>query len=289
MHKTTVMRIPLTILCLLQWTLSALPARAAEPPKKFALLVGIDHYGLRYTPQVPSGEQWSTLDGTGNDVKLLKQELERRGFDVKVLLNEEATHTGLVDAFRSQLVDKVQAGRGDVVFFHYSGHGQQVPDNNGPPDEADGYDESLVPFDNKGTKNYANHIRDDELGVLIAETAKKTDNILISLDSCHSGTATRGAPGDPQKLRTRGSRPMHPPADVRGQALDGAGAWVPAGEAKGAGYVFLSAVRADQEANEDRDPASGATMGAYSLLLVQALHDAGPRTTYRDLLERIGA
>ena len=279
----------LTLLLIGQGALPAGPLFAADAPKKFALLVGIDHYGLKYTPTVPSGEQWSSLDGTGNDVNLLKQELERRGFDVKVLVNEQATHKGLIDGFRSQLVDKVQAGRGDVVFFHFSGHGQQVPDNNGPPDEADGYDEALIPFDNKGTKDYANHIRDDELGILIAETSKKTDNIVISLDSCHSGTATRGAPGDPHKLRTRGSKPMHPPAELRGQALDGAGAWVPAGDAKGAGYVFFSAVRADQEANEDRDPASGATMGAFSLLLVQALHDAGPRTTYRDLMERIGA
>lgn len=264
-------------------------AWAADPPRKLALLVGIDHYGLKYTTSVPAGEQWSQLDGTGNDVKLLKQELERRGFDVKVLLNEQATHKGIVDAFRAQLIDKVTAGHGDVVFFHYSGHGQQVPDDNGKPDEADGYDEALVPFDNKGTKDYGNHLRDDELGAMIQETAKKTPNIVISLDSCHSGTATRGAPGDPKKLRTRGSRPMHPPATVRGDGSDGNGAWMPSGDAQGAGYVFLSAVRADQEANEDRDPVSNDPMGAYSLLLVQALHDAGPRTTYRDLMERIGA
>ncbi len=262
-------------------------AQAAEGPKKLALLVGIEHYGLRYTPAVPAHEQWSQLDGSRNDVTLIKAELERRGFDVLTLVDEQATHKAIVEAFQKQLVDK--ADKDAVLFFHYSGHGQQIPDDNGTPDEADGYDEALVPFDNLGIKNYANHIRDDELGGLIAQAAKKTDNIVISLDSCHSGTATRGAPGDPRKMRTRGSRPMHPPAERRGNEADGAGAWVPAGDAKGAGYVFISAVRADQEANEDRDPVSGAPMGAYSLMLVQALHDAGPRTTYRDLIERIGA
>ncbi|MSQ83600.1 MAG: DUF4384 domain-containing protein [Myxococcales bacterium] len=275
--------------CLAQFALVQLPAYAADPPRKFALLIGIDHYGLRYTKQVPAHEQWSQLDGTGNDIKLLKQELERRGFDVAVLLNEQATNKGILQAFTRQFVDKVVKGRDDIVFFHYSGHGQQIPDNNGAPDEADGYDEALVPYDNKGTKDYSNHIRDDDIGILISQVAPNTPNIVISFDSCHSGTATRGAPSDPKKLRTRGSRPMHPPAEARGNAADGNGAWVPAGEAQGSGYVFMSAVRADQEANEDRDPLSGAPMGAYSLLLVQALHDAGPRTTYRDLMERIGA
>lgn len=274
---------------------SALPASvaradapAAQPAaKKLALLVGIDHYGARHTKDVAFAEQWSPLDGTGNDVKLLRAELERRGFEVVTLLNAQATGAAILQAFQQQLVDKAEPGA--VLFFHYSGHGQQIPDDNGSPDEADGYDEALVPYDNRGTKDYSKHIRDDELGRLIAEARKKTDNIVISLDSCHSGTATRGAPGDPKKLRTRGSRPMHPPAERRGEAQDGSGAWVPSGEAKGAGYVFFSAVRADQEANEDADPVSGAPMGAYTMLLVKALADAGPRTTYRELLERIGA
>lgn len=279
-------------LVMLLLALVALPAitrsaAAAEGSKKLALLVGIEHYGLRYTPAVPAHEQWSQLDGSRNDVAMLKAELEHRGFDVLTLVDEQATHKAIVAAFQQQLVDK--ADKDAVVFFHYSGHGQQIPDDNGAPDEADGYDEALVPFDNLGINNYANHIRDDELGLLIAQAAKKSENIVISLDSCHSGTATRGAPGDPRKMRTRGSRPMWPPAEKRGNEADGTGAWVPAGDAKGAGYVFISAVRADQEANEDRDPVSGAAMGAYSLMLAQALHDAGPRTSYRDLLERIGA
>ncbi len=287
---TTMSKAFLTIVLTAMLSAGPLPARsarAAEPVKKLALLVGIDHYGAKFTKDVAFNEQWSNLDGTANDVKLLRAELERRGFDVVTLLNEQATHKGILEAFHQQLVEK--ADKGSVLFFHYSGHGQQVPDDNGQPDEADGYDESLVPYDNRGTKDYSNHIRDDALGLLLAEAGKKTDNIVISLDSCHSGTATRGAPSDPKKLRTRGSRPMHPPSERRGDAQDGSGAWMPSGEAKGAGYVFFSAVRADQEANEDRDPVSGAPMGAYTMLLVQALAEAGPRSTYRELLERIGA
>lgn len=263
-------------------TLPAGLVHAQQGPHKFALVVGIDHYGAKYTKEVSLTEQWSSLDGSANDAKILGAELERRGFDVLVVTNEQATHAGIAAAFRKQLVDKVQPGRGDVVFFHYSGHGQQVPDDNGVPDEADGYDEAIVPFDNRGTKDYSNHVRDDEIGEWIGEVRKKTENIVVSLDSCHSGTATRGL------RKKRGMKAMLPPAVKRGGTGDGDGGFLPANEAAGKGYVFLAAVRADQEANEDEDPVSHASMGAYTLLLVQALREAGPKSTYQELLDRIG-
>lgn len=265
--------------------LTLLPVEAAAQAKarKLALLIGIDHYGPKYQKGVPPTEQWSSLDGTVNDVTSLRGELEKRGFEVLVLTNDQATKPGILKAFRDHLIGKSEAGRGDVLFFHYSGHGQQIPDDNGKPDEADGYDEAIVPYDNKGVSNYSQHIRDDELGLLLVEASKKTDNLVVSLDSCHSGTATRGT------TKKRGGKPMHAPAKVRGDAKDGASSMVQSGEAEGAGYVLLSAVRADQEANEDTDPATNATMGAYTYLLVQALRDAGPKTTYRDLMDRIGA
>ena len=267
---------------LLLFLLVAAPLHAAEAPHKLALLVGITHYGARYTPQVPGTEQWSELDGSINDVEALAQELRRRGFDVRTLTNEQATHAGILQAFREQLVARTQAGRGDVALFHFSGHGMQIPDDNGVPDEADGYDEAIIPFDNKGVRDYSADIRDDEIGMAIAELRQKTQNIVVFLDSCHAGSATRGA------RKKRGHAPVHPPAQVRGTSSDGAGGLLQAGDADRTGYVFLSAVRADQEANEDEDPTSHASMGAFTLLLVQALQEAGPQTTYQQVMDRIG-
>lgn len=264
-------------------TLVTSEASAQGKARKLALLIGIDHYGAEYQKDVALFERWRPLDGTVNDVTSLRGELEKRGFEVMVLTNDQATKSGILNAFRDHLVGKSEAGRGDVLFFHYSGHGQQVPDDNGDPDEADGYDEAIVPYDNKGLKDYSQHIRDDELGLLLAQASKKTDNIVVSLDSCHSGTATRGT------TKKRGGTPAHGPAKVRGDAKDGASSMLPSGEAEGAGYVLLSAARADQYANEDSDPATNTPMGAYTYLLVQALRDAGPKTTYRDLIDRIGA
>jgi len=284
--KTTATLRLLGSLLLVATLLPTSPAHAADDkkPRKFALLVGIDHYGAKYTPEVAPGEQWTELDGAGNDVQALAAELVRRGFDVVVLRDDKATHKGIVDAFRAQLVDKVKPGRGDVVLFHFSGHGQQVPDDNGEPDEADGYDETIVPFDNLGIKNYSKHIRDDEIGVMLAAVKQKTDNVVVFLDSCHSGTATRGT------SKKRGHAPAHEPAKRRGANVDGPGALgiVANGEAAGAGYVFFAAVRADQEANEAVDPKTRAPMGAFTFLLVKALQESGPKTTYQQLLDRIG-
>ena len=49
------------------------------------------------------------------------------------------------------------AGPGDVLVFHYSGHGSQVDDDSG--DEWECRDEILVPYDH----DWSNPLRDDDL------------------------------------------------------------------------------------------------------------------------------
>lgn len=259
------------------------PCAAQGQPRKLALLVAIDHYGAKYTPEVPRGQQWGELMGTVNDVMVLAAELEGRGFDVKLLLNRQATRQGIKEAFRAHLIDNAQAGRGDVLLFHYSGHGQQIPDDNGAPDEVDGYDEALVPFDNHGTRDPKGHLRDEALGALIAEASGKTPNVVVSLDSCHSGTGTRGM------LKVRGGPPTLKPAEVRGATVDDASGLMPRGASGGRGYVLLSATLPEQLAKEITDPDTGQDMGAYTWGLVRALRRADGATTYQQLLEEIAA
>ena len=87
---------------------------------------------------------------------------------------QEAVEVGTLEAFETDLIDR--AGPGDVVVFHYSGHGHQVTDDE-PDEEIDGYDEVLVPY---GAPDHSQspeavqvaydgglHIRDDTLGVLL--------------------------------------------------------------------------------------------------------------------------
>ncbi len=259
---------------------------AQEKAGKFALLVAIDDYGAAHTPSVPEGQQWAALHGTVNDVALLAVELKQRGFEVAMVSNKDATRKGIIDAFRVHLADKVKAGRGDVVFFHYSGHGQQIPDDNGAPDEVDGYDEALVPYDNRGTHDYSNHLRDEQLGGLVKELASRTPNVIISLDSCHSGTGTRGA------MARRGGPAVHPPAKARGPAAEeGSGLLEPVGT-RGAGekrygYVLLSATLPTQYAREVQDPDTKQNMGVFTWGLIRALRRSGPTTTWRDLMDQV--
>jgi hypothetical protein len=72
--------------------------------------------------------------------------------------------------------------------LYYSGHGSQMPDIS--KDETDGLDETIVPYDSRLPGKF--DISDDELNALLKKLAAKTSNITVILDSCHSGTFSRG-------------------------------------------------------------------------------------------------
>ena len=248
--------------------------------KKHALIVGISKYA-RGSKQV--NQDWWNLN-TANDVQLLKQTLvQKYQFDptnVKVLvLPEETTHKAIISAFRSHLIEKT--GAGDIVFFHFSGHGQQIPDDNG--DEIDGLDESIIPSDYISQSNGSRNIRDDEIAQLLEELSeKKPSNVTVTLDSCYSGTGTRG------DLPVRGGPWRGEPVKagkIKGIDESPSGLTTPKlGIAKG--YVFISAAASKQTAKETFNE-SNQQMGLFTWALVKALDTAGPDSTYRDIYERL--
>lgn len=71
---------------------------------------------------------------------------------------------------------------GDSLFFHYSGHGSQVLDQNG--DEADGKDETILACDFKQT----GHIVDDQIFELLVKPLPAGVRLTSVMDCCHSGT-----------------------------------------------------------------------------------------------------
>ncbi len=248
--------------------------------RKVALIVAINAYGK--SPGVPASEQWAPLAGSLNDAAALSGELARHGFEVVVLANEQATRAGIEKAFETELLGRISSPD-DVVFFHFSGHGQQIPDDNGDPDEVDGYDESLVPFDNRGRKDYSKNLRDEHLGAWIAAALKKTPNVVVSLDSCHSGTATRG------ELTRRGGKAEHPATKHSAEALRALSPDSRSGlfDTSSASAVVLTATRPEEYARESRDEASGETVGVFTRYLVAALRSAGPGTSYRALMDSV--
>lgn len=155
---------------------------------KKAFLVGISKY-RDYNP----GTHWNDINGA-NDVRLLAPILRKQGFTIDSLTNKNATYGKIIsrlDAFTK----KCKAG--DIVYLHFSCHGQPFEDLNG--DEKDGWDESLVPVDadmvfQKGKYEGNKHLTDDRLQQYISNIRKKVGTkgmVYVVLDACHSGDSSR--------------------------------------------------------------------------------------------------
>ncbi len=156
---------------------------------KRALIIAIGNY------KTNSG--WKSLASL-DDLLLMKEMLKRQQFkesNILTIKDSEATKTGIKAKF-FQLISL--ANDGDKIVIHFSGHGQQVTDLNG--DEEDGMDEALVPYDAPSELKdpqyrFEKHIIDDEINDWISQLKTKIGkdgHILLILDSCHSGTASRG-------------------------------------------------------------------------------------------------
>ena len=138
--------------------------------RRIALCVGIDNY-----------PEPNRLGGCVNDSVAWQQALERLGFSVTMLHNEQATHAGVTRELQ-RLVNSATAG--DVIVFQYAGHGYQLRDPDG--DDSDGWDEALVPID----FDAGAFLVDDEIRETLL-TMRTGVSLTCFLDCCHSGTATR--------------------------------------------------------------------------------------------------
>lgn len=268
-------------------------AKSRPAPRKRALLVGVSDYCRDNTAREcrENGKYWWDLN-SGNDVDSIKAVLmsERFGFkedEIKVLkTKDETTHSSIVGAFKSFLIG--QTGSGDIVYFHYSGHGGQVEDDADPKhgrnpkvgDELDGKDETFIPSDYATQGDGSKDIRDDEIEELLAGLVGR--HVAVTADSCHSGTITRNG-----RRLTRGAAMRRAvAANGRGQA-DGPSGLFPENASLPASLVVISAARNDQVASETTDKDTHKDMGMFSYALVRALADSGSETTYRDIFERI--
>jgi hypothetical protein len=160
-----------------------------------ALLVGVGNYNTAATG-------WPVIHGN-NDVELLLPRLSADCFDVRTLVDSEATKANIMSALRSIASG---ASSGDVVYIHFSGHGQQVQDMN--RDEDDDFDESFVCYDACFSAQYSvgagkyrgqNHLIDDELFPVFNQIKRKIGaggELIVVFDSCYSGGAERGETED---------------------------------------------------------------------------------------------
>ena len=156
--------------------------------RKRAFMVGISHYDTALT-----GYQWNNINGV-EDVNLLSPILTKQGFLVTTLLDEQATYQSIT----SQLSTFIkQTKKGDIVYLHFSTHGQPVEDLDG--DEDDGWDEAIVPIDayklyKKSVYEGKKHFLDDQLNQYVKKLREKIGAmgfLYVVIDACHAGTSSR--------------------------------------------------------------------------------------------------
>jgi len=148
---------------------------------RYALLTGINYIGTPYT-----------LNGCINDIDNMRDFLQTRRFqsdNIRMLsdgsdasdksgnyVDNKPTKSTILNELKA-LLERGQAG--DMLFFHYSGHGGQLRDRNG--DERDGRDECIYSC-------LLETISDDQFKSMIHHYLKPRVTLVCLMDCCNSGT-----------------------------------------------------------------------------------------------------
>ena len=148
-----------------------------------ALLIGVGRYA----------QFDERLNGVSLDIAMMREISHLMGFkgdEIKVLEHEHASTAKVYAAIESWLIRGT--GPDDRVLLYFSGHGSQIPDENG--DEEDQFDEVLLLYDaflkeTNGRQSLSGVLIDDHLNRMLARM--KSRNVLVILDACHSGSATK--------------------------------------------------------------------------------------------------
>ncbi|MGH9866923.1 MAG: caspase family protein [Candidatus Polarisedimenticolia bacterium] len=243
-------------------------AKGEAGQRFFALLVGVGRYK---SPSI------KTLHGPPNDVAAMRELLVGRyGFpaaNVCTLLDDEATTAAFKDTFDRALVKRAAAN--DVAVLYFSGHGSQAADVNGD-DSGDGYDETIMLHDTwtEGVRD----LIDDELNAMLEGLHARTRNVVVILDSCNSGSATRD-PADSAVI-VKAMPPKDRSTSVTAGSMGGSSdRWVPDGLP---GAVVLTAAADGTSALEIGG------RGVFTEALVQALGRPGKDPlTYAQLARQL--
>ncbi|HEX7486597.1 MAG TPA: caspase family protein [Vicinamibacterales bacterium] len=235
---------------------------------KKALLVGLNHY--------PDPE--NTLRGCINDVRQVGDLLHSHfGFGadgaLRLLTDARATTGAIVNRLH-WLLDGAAAG--DVLVFHYSGHGSQVRDRHG--DELDdGLDEIICPYD----LDWDDPFTDDDLYAIVKDLPAGV-NLTIILDCCHSGTGLRELVGSGRPYR---SRCLCPPLDIAHRRRVELAVRRFGARAAGRGAILIAGCRSDQVSADAY--IDGDYHGALTYFLCKALEEMGYAGSYRDVIGRV--
>jgi metacaspase-1 len=253
--------------------------------QKRALIIAISNYKM--------AKNWKPLASLA-DLELIKKTLLKQGFpasNILTITDANATKEGIQKKV-FELINLAQ--KGDKIVIHYSGHGQQLTDLNG--DEKDTLDEAIVPYDAPSdniSKTYRGekHIIDDEIKVwidLIKAKIEAEGHLLLILDCCHAGTASRG------NAMVRGTNPpilfsdkpsISPPKNSNQSAyFDSEN---PSKSTKGLGkFIMFTGAEASQQ-NFQTVSDDGKPIGSLTYAVTKAFDKIVKGSTYKRLFSEV--
>ena len=267
--------------------LAAVPLLAFGPservaPTRWALIIGISDY-INF-----DDDDGGDLPGAERDAKAIRDFLLSRNYvapdNVRMLLSREATRANIEAGLTEWL--PANARPGDQITVFYAGHGSQMWDESG--DEDDGLDETLAPADVSPTSTEFD-ISDDEFGAWL--TNLPTDNVVVILDNCNSGTGTRDVtPFSRSRQLGRDIEQLTKPAAVTRRALPGQEDET-GFDPSGVEVLELAAAQPHQAAVDAYFPGEGGGEpfhgGAFTTFLVRELWRAPADMTYEEAFDRV--
>ena len=249
---------------------------AQSTNRKLALLIGINQY------------HGAALQGCLTDVDLQRELLIHRfGFqpsDILTLTDQQATRSQIETAFIEHLVNPSKAG--DVVVFHFSGHGSLLNLGIAGVDAQT----SLVTIDDPASDvdSIANRLSEDTLLLLLKSLP--TDQVTTILDAGYAdiGATLQGNLRIRSQLMPSANHLQDAEIAFQAQRLEALELDRPQlrgqRQAKQFPGVILAAANSNQFAAEARW--NGFNAGLLTYALTQQLWQATPATTLRVVLSR---
>ncbi|KAG7440929.1 uncharacterized protein BT62DRAFT_997422 [Guyanagaster necrorhizus] len=247
-------------------------------PPLYALVIGIDKYFSNGVRDLKG----AVADA---DARLLVPKDQ-----IKNLRNEDATRVTIETEIK-RLGDNAAIKKDDPILIYYAGHGAEADAPSGWPSTSKKI-QMLVSHDfdpsESSDSKRGQGVLDVRLSHLLADlAAKKSDNITVIFDCCHSGSGTRMEGNDPtfavrgtdlSKTYTVDQDLLH---DIEPDAR--AGVVAKGFEKSGlSSHMLLSACKAGQAAMEKLG------RGAFTSALLILLQDNGvDKLTYKDVITNL--
>ncbi len=235
---------------------------------KKALLVGINDY------PGTCNDLMGCVNDVGNIQNLLVSIFGFNAENITVITNRDATTLNILNGLNTLVSN---AEQGDLLVFHYSGHGSQVADTEG--DETDRLDEVLCPYDIDWKSKM---IRDNDLAGIFKSVPPGVQ-VEIFLDSCHSGTGLKGMATNNGNYRR--ARFLAPPLERMTSSLKAPIRVISIRPAKA--QVLWAACRSNQVASDAL--IDGQYGGAFTRFLCDLVREAEGNIKRQDLIRRLGS